>query len=158
MIFARAFNEQKTLGIEILDVDYFKEFNDTYGHQAGDEVLKAVADVIRQAAGEHQKQSGKSIVTARYGGDEFVVIYLGYNDEEILQIAGEMRDGIKKLDLKNEGSQISERISISQGIRNSVPRELNRVWDYFYAADNALYDVKKNRRGEIELIHTSREG
>ncbi|MCR4798208.1 MAG: GGDEF domain-containing protein, partial [Lachnospiraceae bacterium] len=154
-IFARACEEQKTLAIEILDVDYFKEYNDTYGHQAGDAALVAVADVIRRITETYWDPSEKEreVLTARYGGDEFVIIYLGYSDEEVIRIANEMRQEVYRLNLKHGKNDVADRITISQGIRNSVPVEENRVWDYLYAADNALYKVKKTKKGEIELLH-----
>ena len=154
-IFARACEEQKSLAIEILDVDFFKEYNDTYGHQAGDAALVAVADVIRRITETYRDPSDKEreLLTARYGGDEFVIIYLGYSDEEVIRIANEMRQEVYRLNLKHGKNDVADRITISQGIRNSVPVEENRVWDYLYAADNALYKVKKTKKGEIELLH-----
>ena len=134
--------------MEILDVDNFKEFNDEYGHQVGDMCLKHISGVIRHMADKH-----KGINAFRYGGDEFVIIYEGMRDDNILEFARDLRAKVAILpeDIKSCIGQKS--LSISQGIRNSVPQETSKLWDYMYAADNALYDVKNTKKGEIALLH-----
>ncbi|MBO6214996.1 MAG: GGDEF domain-containing protein, partial [Lachnospiraceae bacterium] len=153
-IFARALDEGLNLCIEIIDVDYFKEYNDTYGHQAGDDCLRAIADVLKKTQEiAAAADDGRDVAVARYGGDEFVLIFLGYDDEELMGMAKDIRRGVFDLNLAHEKSKVSDRVSISQGLCNSTPGSTNRVWDYLYAADNALYAVKTKKRGQIELIH-----
>lgn len=146
--FEKAYQKQRCLAVEILDVDNFKEFNDEYGHQVGDLCLKHISGVIRHMADKH-----KGINAFRYGGDEFVIIYEGMRDDNILEFARDLREKIAILpeDIKSCIGQKS--LSISQGIRNSVPQETSKLWDYMYAADNALYDVKNTKKGEIALLH-----
>lgn len=147
--FEKAFRSKENLGVEILDIDYFKQYNDTFGHLAGDGVLKSVASCLLDVAGENS-----AIHVARYGGDEFVIIYEGFSDAEVMDYSNEIRARVNSLKISNPGALHENKfISVSQGIRNSVPKEKNKVWDYFYAADNALYKVKKSLKGEIALMH-----
>ncbi|MCR5054278.1 MAG: diguanylate cyclase, partial [Lachnospiraceae bacterium] len=146
--FNRARANDSLLAVEILDVDYFKQYNDTYGHKAGDDCLKKVASEIKKLVG-----ANPGVYAARYGGDEFVILYEGYTDEKVREMAMALRNNVKALNILNEGAPENKQVSISQGIRNSVPVHGNRLWDYLYAADNALYYVKRSTKGEVELIH-----
>lgn len=146
--FGRAVKNKTSLAVEILDIDYFKQYNDTYGHQAGDVCIQKVAAEISRLSKEHP-----GVYAARYGGDEFVIIYENYTDDEVAEMAERLRFRIRELALRNQGAGSGAVVSISQGIRNSVPVSGNKLWDYMYAADNALYDIKKTNKGNVELIH-----
>ena len=140
--FERAYAERHPLGIEILDIDHFKEYNDTYGHQKGDACLQRVAREIRQIASHPQ------IHCARYGGDEFVLIYENLRDEEVLGHARRLEKRIAALKIPHEASVMLPHVSISQGICNAVPTRKNKLWDFLTEADEALYSVKEQiRRG-----------
>ena len=143
--FDRAKEENLSLGVEIFDVDKFKNYNDTYGHQVGDICLVEIGRVLQSVAGEN-------IYVARYGGDEFLLCYMGMTDDEILSVAKEIRSKLKEIRI-TFGEQEIVGISISQGIRNSVPTPNNKMWDYLYAADTALYELKTKKRGDILLLH-----
>lgn len=147
-IFDQAYAKQESLSIEIFDVDYFKQYNDTYGHQAGDKCLKKIGKILQELM-----EADKNIFCARYGGDEFVIIYYGKTDEEILALAEGLKKSVLKLKLVHEASQAAEFVTISQGIHNSVPIHQNRMWDYLYSADGALYEVKRKKKNSICLIH-----
>lgn len=151
-IFDNASENHELLSIEIFDVDYFKQYNDLYGHQAGDDCLQKIGDILKELM-----ERDDSIFCARYGGDEFIIIYYGKTDEEILAIAEELRERILALKLEHKGSQVSEYVTVSQGIRNSVPKHQDRMWDYLYAADGALYNVKKKCKNSICLTHSNEE-
>jgi diguanylate cyclase (GGDEF)-like protein len=146
--FEQAFEGQYSLAVEILDVDNFKHYNDTYGHQMGDLCLKRVADVISNVC-----SSRKEVHAFRYGGDEFVLIYENMSDDEIMECATSLRDQVSSLKFDTRRNSRGPYITISQGIRNSVPSDTNKLWDYMYAADNALYDVKEHKKGEVVLLH-----
>ncbi len=149
--FEKAQEEQTMYGVEIFDIDDFKHYNDTYGHQTGDACLSQIGELlVRETAADDR------LYAARYGGDEFVIIYEGMTDEEIRVFAGCLKEkaAALKVPVAGEKKKISG-LSISQGIRNSVPTEWNRSWDYLYTADNALYAVKKKEKGEIALLHKS---
>lgn len=146
-IFEQAYHEGKSLGVEMVDIDYFKEYNDTYGHQAGDRALIALADVLKDTA------ENEGIFCARYGGDEFVVIYYDKTDEQILKITAQIKEKVNQLRIKHEKSEVSEYVTISQGIRNTVPVTGNKIWDYLFSADTALYKMKGSGRNGIYLVH-----
>ena len=84
--FSNAITNNTSFAIEILDIDYFKQYNDNYGHQAGDECIKSVANAILM-----QKQYGK-VFCARYGGDEFIIIYEDFEYSDIDKMAHELKD------------------------------------------------------------------
>lgn len=144
--FNKAFQNKTSLGIEIFDIDCFKQYNDTYGHQAGDKCLKKIAQLLHSLM-------DKGIFCARYGGDEFIIIYENMTDDEILGIAQKLQQDLIGLKLINKNSTVYPHVTISQGIRNSVPKEGNKIWDYFYAADMSLYHVKRAQKNDIRLVH-----
>ena len=143
-----AFENKTSLAVEILDVDDFKYYNDTYGHQSGDSCLKKIGEIVSGVCSENSRIHGY-----RYGGDEFVIIYENMTDDEIMGIASDIRTRITSLKISSSRSKEEAPVSISQGIRNSVPTETNKLWDYLHAADVALYDVKESKKGEINIIH-----
>ncbi len=144
-LFTMADTEGRNLGVEILDVDTFKDINDSYGHSIGDEVLKGIGDILLGI-------STDTIFVARYGGDEFVIFYYDMSDSDIMSCAGLISDEISEL-----SQRLGIPLTISQGIVNHIPRPHNRTWDYMNAADNALYYVKNNGRNNIKLVHSARE-
>ena len=123
-------------GIGIIDVDYFKSYNDTYGHQAGDVCLKHVGDALLSFSTDPR------IFCARYGGDEFVVGYFGLTDKEINKVK---RDIQKQVDIHTAKTE-REPIRISQGVCNGVPDGEKKLWDYLSVADKKLYSIKKRKR------------
>ncbi len=143
-IYEKAYKEQTNFGIEILDVDYFKQYNDGYGHQKGDECLVAIGEVLMQMMEEEE-----DTFCARYGGDEFVIIYYGKSDEEILHQAVHLRKRILKKKIMHEYSPDGKIITISQGIHNTVPKEKKYVWDYLHSADGALYQAKQYEKNSV---------
>lgn len=149
--FENAYFTRQPLAVEILDVDNFKRYNDTYGHQAGDECLKKIGNEISKICTNSDNVHG-----FRYGGDEFVIIYENLTDEQVMDYALSLRSQVTSMKIESNFSNQEGFLSISQGIRNSVPLETNKLWDYMYAADNALYDVKDHKKGEIVLLHKAK--
>ena len=143
-----AFENKTSLAVEILDVDDFKYYNDTFGHQSGDTCLKKIGEIVSDIC-----LKNNSIHAYRYGGDEFVIIFEGMTDDEIMKYASDIRENVHKLRISSSRSKQEATISISQGIRNSIPTQTNKLWDYMHAADLALYEVKENKKGDISLIH-----
>ena len=148
-IYRRTLQGEGTIAVEILDVDYFKEFNDNYGHQAGDNCLKEVAMAIRAVAEEHKG------FCARYGGDEFVIIYENLSKEDALAYAAELKHRVLERKVPHEFSKAIPWVSISQGLCWGYPTEEMRVGDFLHRADEMLYRVKQVTRnnycvGEIE--------
>ncbi len=124
----------------MIDIDFFKKVNDTYGHAAGDEVLRTVASIIKE-------QLRESDIPARYGGEEFAVL-LPFTKIEEAQIVGErLRCAVEAHPVKVENAEIA--VTISMGLA-----EYNRVEtgeELFERADKALYEAKKNGRNQVQV-------
>ena len=144
--FENAYKNGAKFAVEILDIDYFKQYNDTYGHQAGDECLIKIANLLHCLI-DH------GIFCARYGGDEFIIIYENKTDEEILSIAGKLKEDVVTLNMINQHSSEIPVVTISQGICNTVPQKNSRIWDYLYSADMSLYHVKHTNKNNINIIN-----
>ena len=100
--FEHAYEEHELMGVELMDIDFFKEYNDHYGHLAGDQCLKAIAGVLRK-----QQVPGK-IFCARYGGDEFMILYTGMTVEKIRRVAGSIFWGGRKIEISPSCSNFSK--------------------------------------------------
>lgn len=136
------FEHQLPLAMEILDIDFFKQYNDNYGHQQGDECIIAIADELK-------KMEDGQTFCARYGGDEFIIIYAGISAEEVYAKAGALRRNIMNLKLEHLYSNALPIVTISQGISYGIPENGNRSWDFLHTADMLLYQVKKKSRNDI---------
>lgn len=137
----RAYDEDTTLGLIMIDIDCFKLFNDTYGHQAGDICLQRVAFTIRQSL------KGSFDFVARYGGEEFAVILPSTGSEMTNRIAEKIRIRIQELEMPHETSLVPVGvITVSLGIAAFSPRKIGtNAWTVLVeAADQALYMAKKN--------------
>ncbi|QDU98711.1 Response regulator PleD [Lignipirellula cremea] len=119
----------------MLDVDHFKKFNDTHGHQAGDEVLKMVGRTLKGAVTCEQ-------VVCRYGGEEFAIIFPGYTAQEAALLADKARSAIAEQPLEFDGKTL--RVAASGGLAEFLPQEDGAA--VVKRADQALYEAKKNGR------------
>ena len=140
--FQRAVDHGTSLAVEIMDLDNFKSYNDLYGHQKGDECLQQIASAIKS-----MEEFGA--FTARYGGDEFVLIYEGKTKDEVVGCAAELRKRVLSLQIQHEQSKVSNVMTISQGICWDIPVQGNRMWDYLRSADDMLYRVKQRKRNNF---------
>ena len=143
LAFHKAYLNGTPLTIEILDIDCFKEFNDNYGHQAGDDCLIRIADAIRSM----EEYSG--VHTARYGGDEFVIIYEEYTKKDVEKMAQQLQDKISRLNIEHKYSKVTNRVTISQGLFHKIPSGGNKPWDFLYGADMTLYGVKSRGKNHF---------
>lgn len=143
--FQRAYLSRKPLTVEILDIDCYKHFNDNYGHQAGDDCLVQIAHAIRSM------EELPRIHTARYGGDEFVVVYEEYSLEEVKELAALLHKKIADLNIEHKFSTICDRITISQGLFHKAPQAGNKLWDFMYSADMALYIIKNRSKNDFHI-------
>lgn len=134
--------EHITLSYEILDIDYFKQYNDHYGHQAGDECVRTIAGLLADIQSDN-------IFCARYGGDEFVVIYVGLSTDEVYAIAEGLRRKVYDLNMSHSGSQEHSIVTISQGICSDIPTDDCKDRDFLHAADEFLYTVKKRSKNAV---------
>ena len=150
--FQRAMKNQVGFAVEILDIDYFKEYNDNYGHQAGDKCIRFIADCLTSL------KAHSGVFVSRYGGDEFVIIYEGYSDKEVFEIAKELKQKIVTTGFEHKYSKVPLKVvTISQGIYWGIPAQDHTIWNYLHAADDMLYRVKVKSRNSILLGHNSKD-
>lgn len=132
--------------VGIMDVDYFKRFNDTYGHQAGDACLSRIGEILKRLMEE------RHVFCARYGGDEFVICLSGCSVKEIRDIAKGISLAVRKVRILSGKQTIDETVAISHGICAGVPSRGEKLWDYLSRADEALYRMKKSRLGNFCIV------
>ncbi len=137
---SRMRREKKPLALMMCDIDYFKKYNDLYGHQAGDDCLKKVAAAL---AG-YCRRSGDLI--ARYGGEEFTLVLPAADREGANKLAEQIRKDIEALELKHEGSPVSDHVTLSIGVSCMIPTAGDAVENLIVAADKALYTAKEKGR------------
>lgn len=136
---------QKPLGIILLDVDYFKLYNDRYGHLAGDECLKAIAQAIARTA--HRPED----LVARYGGEEFAVILPDTPSPGACRVGSAIIQAVEALQIPHEDSLISESVTISAGISWLIPQADISETSLIETADRALYQAKQRGRNRLQL-------
>ncbi len=147
----RCLREHKPLSIIICDVDYFKRYNDTYGHQMGDECLSKIATALSRVA----KRPGD--LAARYGGEEFIAILPYTEDNGALSVAKELREEIRQLQIPHESSDVNSYVTLSIGVASTVPIQQNTPKALLVDADKALYTAKQTGRNCIEVHEKPRE-
>lgn len=145
-LYERCYHEKRTMAVGIMDIDYFKPFNDNYGHQAGDECIVMLAGVLKDVREKH------GIFCARFGGDEFIVIGVDRSPEELAQIATDLKEGVMARAMPHEWSKAAKVVTISQGWCWGVPRPYMKLNDYIQAADDAMYAVKRERKNGFNVV------
>jgi diguanylate cyclase (GGDEF)-like protein len=135
----RALRQNQILALGLLDVDWFKKYNDFYGHQMGDECLKQVAKVLT----ENISRTGDLV--ARYGGEEFVFILPATNCDTALQIAQKICQAFEKLGFSHELSEF-DFVSVSIGVAAIIPTANIQPKNLIQMADSALYLAKEQGR------------
>ena len=142
----RCSRENIPLAVVLLDVDFFKVYNDTFGHLAGDDCLKKVASIIKSSA----QRDGD--LAARYGGEEFVLILPNTNKEECRVIAENIRKKLAELALPHPGSVVGEYVTLSMGAGVVIPDFHGLSADFFEKVDKALYQAKSSGRDCLVFI------
>jgi diguanylate cyclase (GGDEF)-like protein len=141
----QAMRAQQPVAVLMLDVDFFKNFNDHYGHAAGDLALQAVA----RALGAHAQRPLD--VLARYGGEEFVGLWVDVSQEAILRLAENIRADVQALALTHQYSAVASEVTISIGIVHLLAPQPGGLEEAQRLADGALYTAKEQGRNRIEL-------
>lgn len=136
----QASRNQHCLSVMMIDIDYFKSFNDTWGHEAGDRILRAIGQFL-------QDSIRQSDIACRYGGEELVVIMTNTTLEGTKIRAEEIRQGIKQLKVYSDGQELAS-ISISIGLA-CFPYHGTNYEQLFRRADEALYQAKNNGRDRV---------
>lgn len=132
------------LAVLMIDIDYFKRYNDHYGHQAGDDSLIAVGNVIAEAF----KRPGDC--AARYGGEEFAVVCLGVGRKELKLHAKQLCDKVRALNLPHADSPYSM-VTVSVGGVSSIPKRDTLAQSVLKVADTSLYAAKEQGRNRIVI-------
>ena len=141
----RAIRTELPLSLLFADIDYFKRYNDSYGHQAGDDCLKKVAESLQQTV--HRPAD----LVSRYGGEEFVMILPDTTEEGALAVAQKMLQHIAELNIPHKNSDSAEYVTLSIGIATLCPKEGSNAEELIEAADRMLYRAKANGRNCIEV-------
>ncbi len=130
------------LSLLMIDIDHFKHYNDTNGHLAGDQVLKAIALLIQHGVRQTD-------IVARYGGEEFAAILINARKEKAFEIAERIRRSVAETCFPNEKAQPGRDLTISIGVATFSPPLLT-LTDLIREADHALYQAKKKGRNRVE--------
>lgn len=141
----RARRENYPLSLILIDVDNFKNYNDHYGHPAGDACLQQVASVLRSVP----KRSADLV--ARFGGEEFVVLLPAASAADAVAIAAKMRQGVIDLRIPHASSQVAPGVTASFGVAALLPSDTLQPADLVAAADAALYRAKEQGRNQVVM-------
>ena len=139
---ATALTVHKQLSLILCDVDYFKAYNDRYGHPAGDRCLQQVAQALQLAVRD-------SDMVARYGGEEFVVVLPGATAKVTMEVAERVRQQVRLQSVMHEGSQISDWVTLSCGTATIVEDLSTSPLTLIERADRALYQAKASGRNRV---------
>ena len=142
---ARAFDEaqryQRPLSLAMIDIDFFKKFNDTYGHAAGDDVLKQVAKIYRSSV-------RSTDLVARYGGEEFAVMMPETALDDAITFAEKIRNVIETTPLETQAGKVHATVSL--GVASIPLSRIRSAKELIVAADKALYRAKRNGRNQVQ--------
>ena len=141
----RARRSGSEMSVILLDVDYFKYYNDTYGHPAGDKVLQKLADVMQRAT----TRAGE--VVARYGGEEFILVLPGASAGSAQRTANRLRELVMEEQMPHEASKVAKYVTVSQGVVTVIPDADLLPADLINRADKALYRAKDGGRNTIKV-------
>jgi len=140
---------RESFAFMLLDIDFFKQYNDTYGHQAGDEALKKVAECLESSL--HRE----SDMAFRLGGEEFGVVAVDMDEHQALELAQKIRGLITSAHIPHKSSSVSPYLSVSIGVivvSHTMAWDVNKV---YRSADKALYDAKNKGRNRVSLYQTN---
>jgi diguanylate cyclase (GGDEF)-like protein len=135
------------LGVIMIDIDHFKGYNDTYGHQQGDECLRRVAAALSKSV----TRAGDLV--ARYGGEEFAVILSHMAEDEAIAVADRLRAAVEELRIPHRASSASDHVTISLGVAAMVPERDDQASALLALADRALYTAKEGGRNRVSVAH-----
>ena len=135
--------DYKYFSVIMIDIDYFKEYNDNYGHLKGDDALSSIGACINT-------QVKETFITAiRFGGEEFCLLLPGYTKDEALQVADTLHQTIQDLQLTHHHSKVSDIITISSGVHTISDTTPEKSSTIIEDADKALYQAKSTGRNRV---------
>lgn len=139
----RAIREKHSIAFILCDIDHFKQYNDTYGHQAGDDCLAKVAQTMEQVV------KRPTDLVARYGGEEFGVILPNTQMAGVIEISKIICQAICDLKIPHEKSSTASYVTVSLGVNCMVPTAEDNLQNLILMADNCLYQAKKQGRNQF---------
>ena len=142
---AWAIFHQEPITLIMLDIDYFKNYNDTLGHVAGDACLQAIASVLKVITTNHPE------VAARYGGEEFLLVFPSTAKIRAKEITQLIIDNIRQLKIGHPDSPIDNLVTVSIGTLTTIPNEHDSLYEFIENVDKALYEAKKKGRNCFEI-------
>ncbi|MDF3034752.1 MAG: response regulator receiver modulated diguanylate cyclase [Paucimonas sp.] len=143
----RAQRSGKAIGLAMIDVDHFKQYNDELGHLAGDRCLQRIAVEIRKFARR------STDLAARYGGEEFAMVFAEFDTAHSFRVADSLRRAVSSLALPHPASPTSSVVTVSVGMATLVPSAQLSVHDLFAKADAALYEAKRSGRNKTIVVN-----
>ena len=139
----RAQREQTQMSLLMIDVDYFKAFNDSFGHLDGDEALRKVAETIRESS------SRPSDLPARYGGEEFALVLPNTSQGGARLVAEKLRQTVAGLKIPHNMPGEGAVLTVSIGVSTVIPQQGSNCRDLISAADKGLYSAKNSGRNQV---------
>ncbi|MDX9795696.1 MAG: diguanylate cyclase [Arcobacteraceae bacterium] len=139
--------ENKSLAVMMIDIDFFKLYNDNYGHGKGDETLKKVAQALQMTL------KRPTDLVARYGGEEFIVLLKDIGEENVKKVALNLLQAVQELQITHEYSKVEQIVTISIGVAYKTASSLINKVELLICADKALYDVKRTSRNNFHIIN-----
>ncbi len=136
--------EKDYLAVAMIDVDHFKRYNDSYGHQAGDECLRRVAAAISDCLRRPHD------LLARYGGEEFACVLPQTNKAGAVKICEEMAAAVRQLAIPHQASDVADVVTVSIGVAATTAGDVQDADELIRLADSALYVAKQNGRGRVQ--------
>ena len=147
-LWQQALRDRRPLALLLIDVDHFKAYNDRYGHQAGDQALRRVAQVVKGFARRPLDMA------ARYGGEEFVLALFDLSSDNVRDIAEQLRKSIQGLSIMHEDSPTALYVTASVGVSIVIPRHGRSPEGGVQLADEALYSAKRSGRNCVSIVDT----
>ena len=135
----------RPISLIMIDIDFFKKYNDSYGHLEGDSCLQNVAKAIKESI----NRDGDLV--SRYGGEEFGVILPGTDIEGARHVAEKIRKNVMDLSIAHKGSDIEKVVTVSLGVASRIPDRNSKGEEIILSADNALYKAKNKGRNRVEV-------
>lgn len=143
-VLKNAIRNEDNFSIMMIDIDYFKDFNDNYGHVLGDSCLVNIAKVIK---GSLKRPLD---FVARYGGEEFIVLLPETDRDGALKVAVDIKKNIELVNIKHETSKIASYVTVSTGIATLIPKKTDYLEGIVAKADKALYQAKNEGRNRVK--------
>ena len=145
MNWKNAIREQQPISVIMADIDFFKAYNDTYGHLQGDDCLTLVAKALISCL------KRPNDLVARYGGEEFIALLPNTDKQGAFRVAERMRRCIETLAMKHDQSRVADCVTISLGVAEIIPQPFDSIADFIKIADDALYVAKHEGRNRVHM-------